>query len=151
MEVFRISKCKYIDDLTGFGAYMYGGRWNSEGQYMLYTSQTASLALLETLVHLPPHLAPDGFCILSLDIPDDDIETIKPSILPKFWDQYPNSFTTQHLGDDFLNKKKKMVLKVPSAILESEFNFLINPLHKNFKKVKIKLNQPLRIDKRLNK
>ena len=72
MKVFRICKCNFVDDLSGTGAALYGGRWNSKGIYILYTAATASLALLETIVHTST-IPKEAFCILELDIPENNI------------------------------------------------------------------------------
>ena len=70
MEVFRISKCKYIHDLSGNGAMLYGGRWNSKGYPVIYASGSRSLAALEVLVHLSRNNLTDDFCIACISIPD---------------------------------------------------------------------------------
>lgn len=151
MKVYRISKCKYINDLSGYGAFMNGGRWNSVNTRMLYSSQSASLALLETLAHLPSYLAPEGFCLLSLEIPSKEIQELKKEYLPANWNQYPNVFATQKIGDDFINKNNKLILKVPSCIINSEYNYLINPLNEKIKDVKIISIENIEVDKRLKK
>lgn len=150
MKVYRISKCTYIRDLSGYGAYIHGGRWNSRGQYMIYTSQSIALSMLEVLVHFEPHLAPSGFCLLTLEIADDSIETLPSKDLPPDWNLYPGTKSTQITGDSFLRMNKKVALKVPSGIIEKESNLLLNPLHPLFRqKVEIISNENIQIDKRL--
>lgn len=151
MRVYRISKCKYINDLSGYGAFLEGGRWNSAGHEMLYTSQSIALSMLEVLVHLPASLAPNDFCLLTLEIPDNDIEQISKDELPNDWNTYPGSRSTQRIGDLFLQKQRTLVLQVPSSVIEQEFNYLLNPLHPAFKqKVKVVASENIRIDRRLN-
>jgi RES domain-containing protein len=101
MKVFRISKCNFIDDLTGTGAALYGGRWNSKGKYILYTAATASLALLETIVHTST-FPKEGFCILELEIPENKILEIKENQLPSNWRKFPSPAALKKAGDSFI-------------------------------------------------
>ncbi len=149
MKVFRISKCKYIEDLSGYGAFVNGGRWNSEGVRMLYSSTSASLALLETLAHLPAYLATQKFCLLILDIPDKLIHVLTKEMLPLDWNSIPFSYSTQKKGNAFINEHKFLAIQVPSSIIETEHNILINPLHKDFSKIKVLSKEIINIDKRL--
>lgn len=150
MFLYRISKCKYIEDISGYGASLDGGRWNSAGTYMLYTSQSIALCMLEVLVSLPRHLAKHDFCLLTLEIDDDEIFTLNEKKLPQGWDAYPHINATQITGDEFLNNKRAIGLKVPSAVVPAEYNILLNPRHPGFgKKVKIVSRKTISIDKRL--
>lgn len=152
MIVYRISQCKYIHDLSGYGAFLEGGRWNSAGHEMIYTSQSIALSMLEVLVHLPASIAPHDFCLLTLEIPSKDLEIITKDELPDDWNTYPGSRSTQRIGDLFLSKQRTLILQVPSCIVEQEFNFLLNPLHPNFKNsINVLATEPIRIDKRFNK
>lgn len=148
MHVYRIANCKYIDDLSGKGAAMYGGRWNSKDTYMVYTAQSAALALLETVVHIGK-LPENGFCIISLSVPDNDLQTISIEDLPAGWTQYPPPDKLKAIGDKFIWEGKKPALKVPSVIVPEEFNILLNPAHADFKKVKITGQRSISIDERL--
>jgi RES domain-containing protein len=69
MEVFRIARCHYIDDLSGTGGRLFGGRWNSKGWPVLYTASSRSLAAMEALAHIPPKNLPPDFCIATIHIP----------------------------------------------------------------------------------
>jgi RES domain-containing protein len=151
IAVYRISHCKYIDDLSGTGAALNGGRWNSEGTYILYTSSNASLALLETLVHFNGMQKSCEFCRLKILIPEENIFECTPDILPAGWDEFPPPLALQQTGDRFINDKKYFALKIPSAIEPEEWNYLLNPAHPLFKKIKIAERKLLTIDKRLMK
>jgi len=150
MDVFRISKTKYAKDLSGFGAEKFGGRWNSKGNAVLYTSSSRALALTEILVHIPVHFLQNDFSIIHLELPKSaSIKEIDFKDLPKNWKQVPPNKATQIIGDLFIEESAFLVLKIPSVVIEQEFNFLINPNHKDFKKVKIKSVEIFTIDKRL--
>lgn len=150
MRVYRISKCKYIKDLSGYGAFLQGGRWNSPNQYMIYASQSIALSLLEVLVHFQPQISPEEFCLLTLELPDNTIEMLSPKKLPEGWNRYAVYPATQSVGDSFLKENKKIALQVPSSIIEQESNILLNPNHPDFEqKVKIISVQEIKIDKRL--
>jgi RES domain-containing protein len=151
MQVFRISNCKYIADTTGQGAYLVGGRWNSKGQRMLYTATNASLALLETLAHIPPQLPLLNYCLLQMYIPDNSIMLITENMLPLDWQVMPSSNQLKNIGDAFLQNNKYLAMQVPSSVMPLENNILLNPNHKLFSKIKIINQQKILIDKRLIK
>ncbi|MBK7099044.1 MAG: RES family NAD+ phosphorylase [Sphingobacteriales bacterium] len=150
MRVYRISKCRFIKDLSGYGAFLQGGRWNSLNQYMIYTSQSIALSMLEVLVHFQPQISPEDFCLLTLELPDNSIEVLPHKKLQEGWNRYAIIPATQTVGDSFLKENKKIALQVPSSIIEQESNFLLNPNHPDFEqKVKIISIQEIKIDKRL--
>lgn len=143
MIVYRIAKAAFCD-LTGQGARLYGGRWNSPGRPMVYTASAPSLALLELLVHLDLDLAllPDDYRLLSIDIPD----TSAIESLPK---TSPNVLACAMAGDAFLNRRAALVLSVPSTIIPQERNLLINPAHPQAAAVRVVSNEAFPIDPRL--
>jgi len=148
MLVYRISKCKFIDDLSGLGAATYPGRWNTKGTYILYTAQSASLALLESVVHISKiNVVP--YCIICLEIPETSIKEIKPEELPEGWERNPPADQLKEYGTKFVKENKFLALKIPSAIIFEESNILLNPSHKDFNKVKIISRRNLSIDQRL--
>lgn len=149
MIVYRLSRSKYSNDLSGKGAELAGGRWNSKGIPMIYTSQNISLCMAEVAVHVPLGIIPVDYELITLEIPDDEILELKKSKLPEDWRVTLMQNDTQKFGDAFFKKAEKLILKVPSVIVKGEFNFLINPNHKNSKKVKIKKIEPFVFDERL--
>ncbi len=152
MEVYRIAKSSYSTDLTGLGARLYGARWNRKGTAMIYTSKSRALAALEFLVHLPLSLAPPGLKIVSLQIPDKTaIEEISLSDLPADWRTYPAPPQLAELGSAWLKTNKTLLLRVPSVIIEKEFNILINPGHPDMKLVTIVKTEDFKFDDRLLK
>lgn len=136
--VFRLSKEEYSKELSGVGASIYGGRWNSKGFELIYTSESRALALSELLVHLPIGLLPNNYKIITIGIPDSlNIETLNLSSLPSGWNSFPFTENTKAIGNNFILANSKPILKVPSAIIKEEYNYLLNPHHKDFKKIKI--------------
>jgi len=150
MRVFRIAKKHHLQDLSGEGSRLYGGRWNKKGMAMLYFSNSLSTCLLEVLVHLDfKHLTSD-FGYLEIEIPDALIDTkLKLKDLGKDWRDNPPKKTTTTLGTQFLKDNKKLALKVPCAILPIASNILVNPLHKDITKLKVIKVADLDIDSRL--
>ena len=153
MRVFRIERQKYVEaTLQGIGAALSPGfRWNSLNTRLVYTSQSRALALLEVSVHLDlsQDLPTDRFYI-EIDIPDSvTILMLSPEYLPENWDAKPPITDTQLIGDDFVAQHTAAVLKVPSAIVPAEFNYLINPLHPDARKITVASVSPLHFDFRL--
>lgn len=150
MIVYRISKGKYKEDLSGSGAELYGGRWNNKGNKMLYTASSRALALLEVAVHVPYGILPKDYFLITIEVPELKMETISLKILKGTnWTSRPPSQLTQKMGDAFISRNKELVLKVPSIVVLQESNFLINPLHKDFDKVKVISVEPFEFDPQL--
>lgn len=152
MEVYRVSSTRYIRDLTGTGARLYGGRWNHKGTGVIYTSATRSLAVLEYLVHVPMSLVPADVSMASLTIPDDLFAqrvSLAVPALPKNWRAYPAPSRLADLGTAWAKKNETLLLQVPSAIVEHEFNILINPSLPDIKRVTVSHVEDFKIDERL--
>jgi RES domain-containing protein len=113
-------------DLSGLGAKLYGGRWNSEGRPMVYLTSSRSLGMLEALAHFSPTNLPTDYCMMTIDVPENFTELVIKS-LPKNWHEYPEQNSTKQIGNGFLQDKKYLLLRVPSAIVPDEYNYLLNP------------------------
>jgi RES domain-containing protein len=148
MIVFRLSKAKYSRDLSGTGAEKSGGRWNSKGIPMIYTAESRALCTTEIAVHIPLGNLPLDYELIILEIPESiRISELKTTDLPKTWKTHSNA--TQKAGDTFIQEGKFLVLKVPSAVVQGDHNYLINPRHKDISKVKIQTIEAFEFDKRL--
>ncbi len=153
MIVYRIAKS--IDrakDLSGFGSFKFGGRWNSKGTWVLYTSINSSLAYLENLVHFNEAEVPPDLYIAEIEIKDDAlIWQLPDDKYPAAW-QAPDNPENKLIGDEWMRAKKHLALKVRSAINPLEFNFLLNPMFPGYRdKVIIHSIQHLNIDARLTR
>jgi RES domain-containing protein len=152
MIVYRLCKKEYANDLSGRGAEINGGRWNGKGLAALYTSASRALCTIEIVVHIPAGIIPMDYCMVAIEFPDDaPVKIIPVKDLPYSWNNNPISLHTQRIGNTFLSSQKALVLKVPSAIVKDEWNYIINPAHKDFKKVKILDIEPFTFDTRLFK
>ncbi len=150
MELFRIAKTKHIDDLTGEGARIYGGRWNDKGVPLIYTSESRALAALEYLVHAPMVIAPTDLNIAQLVVPDSIIpQQLDITSLPPNWKSYPSPQTLAKIGNNWVLLNQSVLLRVPSAVIEQEFNILINPAHPDFKLIELLSAEPFVFDPRL--
>ena len=155
MRVFRIEREKYLETtLSGQGASMAKGyRWNSFNTRLVYTAESRALATLEVSVHLDlSEDLPDDRFYVAIDIPDDIlIQQVLLEDLPKNWDSKPPIMITQAIGDSFVNANVAAVLKVPSSVVPEEFNYLINPNHADFKKIKVASVSKMQFDSRWGK
>lgn len=150
MIVYRLSRKKYAKELTGKGAALSGNRWNSKGVEIIYTSDSRALAMAEVAVHLTLATIPKDFVLLEILIPDViEILELENKQLPKQWNSFPHYHETQILGDNFIREQKYAVMRVPSAVVQGDFNFLINPHHPKFSAVKILAEFPFLFDQRL--
>jgi len=152
MIAYRISKKAYIKDLSGFGAGMYGGRWNPIGIKMVYTSGSIALATLEYLVHNFHLLSTAEICLAKIEIGNPfPISEIENSDLPSGWNkQMQQHIYTQRKGREFILNSNDYILSVPSAVVPGEYNLLLNPHHQNHKQTKItKVIDPFVFDQRI--
>lgn len=152
MIVYRLTKTYFSDDLSGRGAEIHGGRWNSKGYALLYTSESRALCITEIAVHTPLGVVPLDYSLCIIQIPEgSSIQVVSSADLPIDWMSYPYSDSTQSIGDHFIRARKNLVLKVPSVVVPGEYNYLINPAHPDFPKISISKAEPFAFDERLFK
>jgi len=150
MNLYRFTSEKYKDDLSGLGARLYGGRWNSKGLAAVYTSESVSLSLLEVLAHAVQYNDLTEKFLMTLTMPGDiSIYKIPATKLRAGWQS--DTGYTKYIGDSFLKDNKYLFLQVPSAVVKTEFKFIINPTHMEFKKIKLSSSQSFEFDIRLFK
>lgn len=149
MFVWRLTLKKHIAP-DGNGARRYGGRWNRPGTPIVYASGTLSLAVLEFLVHVDSDILPESLVSVRATIPEPLlIQTIHPSELPGNWKDKIIPVSVQDLGTSWANAATSPVLKVPSVVIEHEWNYVLNPLHPDFKKIRWESAVPFSFDPRL--
>ena len=149
LEAWRIVKAKHATTaFSGEGAARAGGRWNSRGVPMVYTSATISLAALETLVHLnpPPHFK---YAVIRIKFEEALVQSVPAAALPRDWQVEPPPRSSKAVGDNWVREGNTAVLAVPSAIISSEINYLLNPAHADFKKISLSKPLPFAFDPRL--
>lgn len=151
MLTYRISQTKYAHDRKGSGI---DGRWNSAGQYVIYTGGSLALSCLEKLAHsVGTSLQSGNFSVIIIDVPDKlpitEITIRQLNKLNEQWAKVINYPLTQQLGDEWLRKMETAILKVPSAIIDLEYNYLLNPAHPDFEKIKIRSVNKFTFDPRL--
>ncbi|MEZ0484461.1 RES family NAD+ phosphorylase [Fibrella aquatica] len=149
MNVYRLASARRANDLSGEGARRVGGRWNSIGTAVVYTASSRALATLEVLVHTPLAFVPDNYRMLTLSLPEDSIQTLPLDRLPKGWNGLNPPLMVKQLIDKWIYDNQFLVLKVPSAVVEGDFNLLINPMHPRMSEVQITDNRPYTFDTRL--
>ena len=150
ITAWRIVKQK--NEKSGFsgeGARLYGGRWNSPWAAMVYTAQSQSLAALEMLVHLDSADLLGGYVFFDVVIEDAMIAAVDPITLPKNWRAEPAPRKLRALGDDWIAAGTSLALRVPSSLVPAESNYLLNPKHADFARVRIGPPMPFRYDARL--
>ena len=149
MIVYRFSSPKYAADISGTGARLKGGRWNPPGVAVVYSSAHISLALLEVLANARTLDELQIIHLVEIEVPDDSVYEIKASQLKKEW--WEDFAYTQWMGEQILRENTSLLIKCPSAIVDKEDNYLINPSHLLYSKVKIRTSGDFRFDERLFK
>ena len=136
MLVYRISRTKFAEDLSGEGARLHGGRWNPKGRPCLYTASSISLAILEISVNMSLDELPRSLSLTTIRIPDEVFE-VKIEDLPGNWNHYPAPSSTREFGGRLLQEGKHLCFRLPSSVISREYNYILNPLHPLMKQVKI--------------
>ncbi|TAF75547.1 MAG: RES domain-containing protein [Bacteroidetes bacterium] len=136
MVVYRIAESEFARNISGYGASLYGGRWNKINYSLLYTATSVSLATLEVLVGIQSQSVYKKYKLIVLSVPDEGQKDIINSDQLSF-DWIQNLDETQELGTNWVNNSKSFILNVPSAIVPIDKNILINPKHELFSKIEI--------------
>ena len=149
MEVFRISNKKHSKKLSSSGV---ANRWNIKNEFVLYTGSSKSLSTLELVVHRNSISQFPNYEVMIISIADDEelIEQVPIKSLPKDWRKFEKYHELQKIGSEWYKSKRSLILKVPSAVIPKEFNYVINTMHSVFeKKVKLVRNEDYFFDGRL--
>ena len=137
MIVYRLGRTKYARDLTGEGARLFGGRWNHKLMPCIYTSQSRSLAVLEYTVNINIDDIPRALSITTFEVNSKKILEVSTAELPGNWREVPAPASARDFGTKILKEMKYAVLKIPSAVIPDEFNYVLNPLHTESSKFSI--------------
>lgn len=152
ITAWRITRKNYVKNaFSGEGAKIFGGRWNPIGYPMVYVAQNLSLAILELIVHLNDDSDITRFVAIPVTFDKSLVHVLPQSQLPDNWFDLPISEQSQMVGKKWLEQQQSVLLQVPSSVVPSESNFLINPLHPQFAKLEIGSPQSLCIDQRISK
>ena len=156
MIVYRITSSAFATDLSGEGSRLYGGRWNSKGTALLYTSEHPALALLEALAHVTMITMHTPKSLIAIDCPDEWFEPahnlvyqVQAAALPANWQKSPPQESLAIIGDAFAAASHNIVLKVPSVLMPECSNYLFNCRHPVFSQAKIISHRPVQFDMRL--
>ncbi len=132
-KAWRVCKADYAaSGLSGDGARRVGGRWNPPGVPALYASDSLALAMLEVLVHFDPSLPMAQYVAFELELPEEKIRSLRAASLPPGWPHKDSVRATQQLGRHHLVETAAFALRVPSAVVAPECNYIINPSHPDF-------------------
>lgn len=141
MKLYRLTRAKYAEDLSGEGSSRVGGRWNPRGIPALYTSRTISLALLEVLVHVQDRLLlPASYTVMEIEVAEEK--------LTRFEEVPKEEFESQELGGSLLQDSSILGFIVPSALIPYEQNVILNPSAKAYSEVELLRHYVLPIDNR---
>jgi RES domain-containing protein len=153
LRTYRIFEKKHAATaFTGEGARLYGGRWNSPGIAMIYTASSLSLAILEMLVNAAGVRLPPGVVYATVDVPDDLApQRLERKRLPSAWDATPAPLELAAIGDAWIVAGSSVALLVPSAVAKIENNVLLNPAHRDFRRLRFGKPQLLDVDRRLRR
>jgi len=146
--------CELADAAKAFdgeGARLYGGRWNHKGTRLVYASSSLALAALECLVHAEAMLIKRPLFRFRVEVEDAMIEVLAPAQLPANWKDYPAPEETRALGSRWVARGRKAILSMPSVIVPEERNYLLNPLHPDFREMTFGKSKPFSFDPRLRK
>jgi RES domain-containing protein len=152
VTAWRITKRKHARHaFGGEGAREFGGRWNNPGTAVVYTAQSQSLAALEMLVHLDSADLLEKYVLLAADFDQSLVKVVDASNLPRNWRADPPPAQVRSIGDEWVLGGSSAVLQVPSVLVPGENNFLLNPGHQDFARIRFGKPLAFRFDARLGK
>lgn len=147
MLVYRITLTKFADKLVASGR---AARWNPNETEAIYTASSRSLACLENVVHRSQVGLNQLFSVMTIEVPDSvKKEIVKLDDMPDNWREFAQMPLTQNIGEKWIKEAQTAILQVPSSIIEEEVNYLINPQHPDFKKIKLLKVDPFLFDVRI--
>ena len=150
LRSFRIVKLRHAATaFDGEGAWRHGGRWNSRGTRMVYTAESRALALLEILTHTGNAALLAAYGVIEIAFDAALVVALLDADLPDGWRASPPPPATQAIGDRWAADRGSVLMRVPSVLVPEEFNYLLNPAHPGFHKLRIGEPQPLAVDARL--
>ena len=150
LTVWRMVKTRYAAyAFDGEGARFLGGRWTSEGRRAVYTSGSVALATLEIVAHLDSTVPLPAYSLIEVTVPARFVTAVVAAALPPDWRTYPEPPSTRAIGDRWLDAARHAVLKVPSALVPVESNYVLNPAHPDFRRITIGKPVPFTLDARL--
>jgi len=150
MQIWRICRARFANEaFSGHGARRFGGRWNSAGVPMVYSSSSLALAAIELFVHLEPNQQPDDLVAIAATLPEGEPALrLEPTRLPPAW--WTDDFEPlRAIGDKWVREKSSLAIEVPSAALRMEWNVLLNPTHPAMARITIEKPQPFHFDARM--
>jgi RES domain-containing protein len=146
-RIVRASRA--LTAFTGEGPGRYGGRWNSPGVRVVYVSEHQSTAALEVFANRAPFILEEQYKAFHLEWPDDLTETFPLKQLPENWRIHPPSTETREIGDRWVKERRSAALALPSAVSPADTNFLLNPEHADFNRIRIAQPIDFEFDPRL--
>jgi RES domain-containing protein len=151
ITAWRLDKARHAKDaFTGNGARRVSGRWHRQGVPVVYVSESMALSVLEKFVHLGFDASHIKFVYFKIEIPDSVmVEKLKSVDLPDDWTVEPPGDSTKEIGSRWAQETKSAVLRVPSVLVPKSWNYLLNPSHRDFKKIKISDPMPFVFDARM--
>lgn len=151
IAAWRLDKAKHaVDAFTGEGARRVSGRWHHRGVPVVYASESIALSVLEKFVHLGFDASHIKFVYFKIEVPDSVlVEKLKTADLPADWTAEPPGDSTKDIGSAWARKAETAVLRVPSVLVPKSWNYLLNPAHRDFKKIRISGPQPFVFDARM--
>jgi|LakMenEpi03Aug12_release.lakeMendotaPanAssembly.Ray.scaffolds.fasta_scaffold33957_3 RES domain-containing protein len=148
-KVYRITRQRYILDLSGVGSANFGGRWNPKGTYVLYTADNPSLAMLEWLAHARDRQMDEVYCMATLLLPEAPLKKLNLASLPAYWRDTPPSQALQQFGAQILAEDEWLGFEVPSVLMPLDYNVVLNTRHSLYSRVEIVGTELVIADERL--
>jgi RES domain-containing protein len=143
LTAWRIIQVRHAGGaFSGEGARRFGGRWNHRGTPLVYTSQSIALAALELLAHLDDPKLLERYVCIPAEFGEELVRQLPRSKMPRDWQRFPPPVSTKNIGTDWARGLGSAVLAVPSVIVPAETNYLVNPAHRDFRKIRI--GKPIR-------
>jgi RES domain-containing protein len=151
IRAWRIAKARHQGEaFSGAGGLLSTGRWHAKGDRVVYAASSLALAALEVFVHLNRVHTKIRWVVFEVGIPDTTpVVAVRPGTLPRTWRREPPLAATMRIGTQWLRDARTAVMRTPSAIIPTECNYLLNPSHSDFRRLRISTAAPFSFDSRM--
>jgi RES domain-containing protein len=149
--IYRVETARFANESrSGIGGFLAGGRWNTPGRHAVYCAGTLALGILEVLAHLTPASRTVKRVYFTISLDELAVEVVPRAAVPVRFCGETDLTLTQKIGDDWLSHSRSVALKVPSAIVPGEFNYILDPKHTDYSEAaKWSEPAPLELDRRI--
>ena len=142
MDLWRLYRAAHGPGLDGAGGLYAAGRWHRLGRRVVYFGASAAIVVLEKLAHVDPEALP-GDLLLWRFAGDPSVESVAEPL------DIRDLMACRARGERFLESGRACALRLSSAVLPEETNYLVNAAHPEAAGIRLISARSFAFDERL--